>query len=192
MWCLQRGFYVPPSEVDIADRRRYWTPSRRVIARRDGNLWLPERSQRGSRTASISSLRAACEATVRRIRLGSASPPPAGTVLCYECLRRRQHGYNTTGLASGSTTFTSACTPAEPLLPQLLAERCPVNFTLMSSESPRHLMRYSSRLPTLLYNEGVDRVLGCGGELQVVEFRRPAPHLPYRPDRLALTIRGRI
>ena len=31
------------------------------------------------------------------------------------------------------------------LLPQLLAERCPVDFTLMSTVSPRHLMRCSSR-----------------------------------------------
>ena len=73
--------------------------------------------------------------------------------------------------------------PVESLLPQLVAERCLVDITLMSSESPRHQMRYSSRLPTLHYSEGVDRVFGgllpsrdfaCsyGGELEVVEFLR--------------------
>ena len=43
-------------------------------------------------------------------RWRAQNAPPAGTDLCHECLRRRQHGFNTTGLVSGSTTFTSACT----------------------------------------------------------------------------------
>jgi len=89
---------------------------------------------------------------------------------------------------------------AVSLIPPLLAERCPVDFTLMSSESPP--------LAEMLfaYSEGIDRVYGgllplrdfcCpyGGEPEVVEFRqkrclRPALHLAYRPDRLALTFLG--
>ena len=52
-----------------------------------------------------------------------------------------QHGYTTTGLALGSTTFTSACTGSGLFCTApLLEEQCPEEVALLSTMSPRDLM----------------------------------------------------
>ena len=85
----------------------------------------------GGRTASVSSLRAACGATVRRIPLESAKPTSCGTSCGDDSVVSPRAG-------PPSRTLVRL---AVSLLPQLLAERCPVDFTLMSWETLRHLMR---------------------------------------------------